>query len=152
MRFAITTVVHRPLVDVLELLSDPDHVRRWQPDLVALTRLDGEPGRVGSTARLDYDTDGRRFSLVETVVAREASGRTVCSYTTTGMAHTIDTRLDAVDTATTAVVTDHEIRLSGVGRLMMPVLARSLRTQAQQRLDDLRSSLEAGATPGEPRP
>ncbi|MET1051347.1 MAG: SRPBCC family protein [Mycetocola sp.] len=142
MKFASHIIVQRPVSDIAGRLADPDHPLAWQQDLVSITRLDGVPGAPGSTALYSYDDKGRSFELTETIESVSQAGTTAV-YEAPNLRHTITTTFTADGPASTVMTVENDLRLSGPAKLAGPLLAKSLRAQADAKLAGFKAWVEA---------
>lgn len=141
--FTQDVVVSRPLAEVVELLSDPEHAKHWQKELQSIEPLSGTPGQPGAKSKMSYESSsGRKFQLEETIVSSDLPTEAVSTYETSGMKHTVTSHLEALDASSTRVVMHNAMQLSGMAKLAGPILQKSLKEQIEQRSDDLKAYLE----------
>lgn len=89
MKFKCQVDIDLPRKKVIELFDNADNLKHWQDGFISFEHLTGEPGEVGSTARMMYDMNGRPMELIETITVKnfpdEFSGMYVHKHTTNSM-------------------------------------------------------------------
>ncbi len=145
MEFEQDIDIEKPIDEVTELLSDPDHVAHWHRDLVRIERVSGEPGSPGAKSVLHYDHKGRKFQLQETMLVHRLPEESVATYEAMGMKHTLTTRLEPIDDTRTRVKLHNHMELSGMAKLAFPMLSGSLQEQTDKRVLDLKRWAETGS-------
>jgi uncharacterized membrane protein len=89
MRFKCQVDIDLPREKVIELFDSVDNLKHWQDGFISFEHLTGEPGEVGSTARMMYEMNGRPMELIETVTVKnfpdEFSGTYVHKHMTNSM-------------------------------------------------------------------
>lgn len=127
MRFGWALDISRSLDDVMEVLADPYHPLRWQAGLVRIVPVEGQLGTQASVARYEFDLDGRRFELTETILADDLPNERVARYEGRGVVHTITNRFEPLEAEVTRLFTRHEGYLTGAARLLALPLRRPMR-------------------------
>lgn len=89
MKFKCQVDIDLPREKVIELFDSVDNLKHWQDGFISFEHLTGEPGEVGSTARMMYEMNGRPMELIETVTVKnfpdEFSGTYVHKHMTNSM-------------------------------------------------------------------
>ena len=67
MRYEMELEVDVPRERLVELFLDQDNLMKWQPDLLSVEVLSGEPGEVG-TKTMQVNRQGKRtLDIIETI-------------------------------------------------------------------------------------
>lgn len=85
MKYSLHIDIQRPRDNTVAIFDNPDHLPRWQPDLLELEPLVGIPGQPDSQMRLVYRMGKREMQMTETVVERQLPDRIAMRFETTGM-------------------------------------------------------------------
>ena len=85
MKYTCEIEVDLPRERVVELFDDRDNMAEWQHGLQSCEPLSGEPGRVGSTARLRFKMGKRDLEMIETITRRNLPDELVATYEVKGM-------------------------------------------------------------------
>ena len=64
MKYTCEILINLPRAKVIELFDNTENLQKWQPGLLSLTHLEGEPGEEGARSELVYE--GRKGDLVMT--------------------------------------------------------------------------------------
>ena len=68
MNYTLELQIKQPIDVVGELIGDPGLRQSWQPDLLGIEPVEGEPGKQGSTALLKYRMGKAVLEMKETIV------------------------------------------------------------------------------------
>lgn len=68
MKYTCEITIDKPRDHVSTLFQSPDHIKDWQPSLIRMTPINGEPGANGSQSSLVYEERGGEVELIETII------------------------------------------------------------------------------------
>ena len=71
MKYRTEVTINVPRERVIELFDSRENMYKWQEGLQSFEHLEGEPGQPGAKMKLDYDNNGRKIEMVETITARK---------------------------------------------------------------------------------
>jgi hypothetical protein len=80
MKYTLALEIDQPRDVVGELIGDPEKRGAWQPDLLGIEPLEGEPGKEGSTAIIKYRMGKAVLEMKETIVENRLPHQFVCTY------------------------------------------------------------------------
>lgn len=100
MKYSLHIDIQRPRDTTVEIFDNPDHLPKWQPDLLEMEPLAGIPGQPGSQVRLVYRMGKREMVMTETVVERQLPERIAMRFEATGMINHQVNRFEELDGVT----------------------------------------------------
>ncbi len=121
MRHVCEIEIEKPVDVVVRLFDDPDNMGKWMPGLRGFEHLSGEPGQPGSRSRLNFDINGRKLEMIETITVRDLPGEFSGTYEAPGVFNTITNSFEEIDGGTRWVA-ENEFRFSSLMMKMMSFL------------------------------
>lgn len=146
--FELRIVIIRPAEEVFEFLANLENDLQWRREWVAARKIsDGSPG-VGATFRLTGEMFGRQIPTVYEVIEYEPC-RTVAWKAVSGPFPLSFRRSFERGEGSTRVTIQYDIsEVRGFGKLVLSLLARSVRRQHEGDLRKLKDLIEARAFGG----
>ena len=141
MRYESEIIVNKPVAESWAFMDNPDTMHKWQPGLVSTEAVSGELGQVGSKMKMNFDDNGRKIELVETILER-GENFIHTSYDTSGVYNTIETRMSAVGEDQTKISMVSDFKFSGFFRFVAPLMRGSFKKQTQLNLTRLKDAIE----------
>jgi uncharacterized protein YndB with AHSA1/START domain len=140
----VETQIARPVHDVFAYATDPEKLSSWQTNTVSATREDDGPYGVGSRLLEVHRAPGGKEleSVVE--VVEYAPDRVFALEVKEGTPIHAHIWFDPADGGTRMRLRAHG-QLSGLMRIIEPLLARTLRKQFAQHVATLKQVLESSA-------
>lgn len=123
MQYSSEIIINLPRERVVELFDDGDSVKEWQPTLVEMEVISGEPGTVGSKTKLIYDEAGRKLTMIETLLERNLPESMTMTFEVKGLLgvwNKVHNTFEKIDNGKTRWVMENEFRFGG----LMAILAR----------------------------
>lgn len=71
MKFKLELILNKPRAEVWQALTKPSNMSKWQSSLTKSELLSGMQGQPGAVSKLTFEENGREFSLIEKVTARD---------------------------------------------------------------------------------
>ena len=110
--------INKPREKVIELFNNPDNMKKWQPDLISIDQISGEPRQVGAKAKLRYRMGKREFDMMETITVRDLPDEFGSSYQAPNVFNTFMNKFEAIDENTTKWLTETDYQFSGLMSIM----------------------------------
>ncbi|MFN1836129.1 SRPBCC family protein [Balneola sp. MJW-20] len=85
MKYKLEVDIDLPRNEVILLFDNPDNLSKWQEGLISFEQLEKTDDRVGSTAKLLYDMNGRRIEMKETITKYDLPDEFSGTYEADGM-------------------------------------------------------------------
>ena len=146
--FEVQEEIDRPVEGVFEYVSTVENEPEWHPAITESTQIDDEMAE-GARWKETYDTPFGITELHEECIAFESPNR--FGYETTnglfgGRVRTTESIFHfSEDDAGTRVTISGETQVQGVLRLLEPVFGRMVRSDLEDQLAELKSTLEESA-------
>ena len=131
---------------VWRIFDDPEHTRKWQPELKSKTLLSGEPDQVGAKYELVYDHNGRDMRVVSTLTEiRKFEVATTVLESDWGQT-TITYHFESISSNQTRWVLEIEYRFKGFYRLVAVFLRKNMLARGDEEMQRLKELVESVAT------
>ena len=131
-----TTKVARPVEDVFDLVADFARLTEWDPNVADVRLVEGEPLHPGVKFEVDVRFLGRTTTLLYELTAIDRNVR--AEYVATGNTARTHDRLDFEEVeGGTRINFRADVTLTGVGRLLRPVIKRVSRQQVADAMENL---------------
>lgn len=135
-----------PPAAVFAYLTEPDRRVTWQPNLLDLAPLTGEPGEVGATRMLFMGGEGRRWQEEETQLALEPASHWAVARDGPEAERRIEIRLEPDSDGAVQLIWRERVSYKALeNRLLAPLTVRNRRDRladALRRLADLAGRAE----------
>ena len=135
--------IELPIMSVVELFDNHDNLKKWQPGLMRIENIDGEPGQVGTRSRLFFKMGKREIEMIETVTKRDLPYEYFCTYRTKGVYNVVKNKFYPLSQFRTRFETENEFRFSGWMKLLGILMPGSFKRQTQKSLNDFKKFAES---------
>lgn len=144
MKFTCQVEINAPKLKVVELFDDPDNLKEWQDGFVSMEFIEGEPGAVGSKARMVYKSGRRQFELIETILTNKLPDEFEGEYVHKHMTNTMKNTFETLDNGNTLYsVFIHYSKFNGfMIKAMAFIFPGMFKKQTQKWLDQFKSFVE----------
>ena len=143
MKYQNSITVNVPLKRFIELLDNPENMKYWQKGLQSYEVLDGTPGAVGSTMRMNYLHGKREVSLLETITANNLPNEFSATYECKGVWNLVENHFTETPEGHTQWVSDSAFKFTGMMRIMSWFMPTSMfKKQSFQMLEDFKAFAE----------
>ena len=123
MRYELELEVGIPRERIVALMLDQANLMKWQPDLLRVEPLSGEPGAVGSKTLQVNRMGKRELEIVETVTVNDPPTALCATYESDDVWNSIDNRFHEAGEGTTRWVLVSEFRSTSIMMKLMTWLA-----------------------------
>ncbi|GAB3791853.1 SRPBCC family protein [Nocardioides ungokensis] len=142
--FAHTETVAASPEAVFAILDDTDRTPEWLSRCTGIDKLTEGPNQAGTKLRYHYQQGGRSGTMDGAIAAREAGRHLTMHFVDKTMDVTIDFRTAAMGEQT-SLTHEIDIRTHGFGKLLTPMIKRSLPKQTLDAMTRLKALAEAQA-------
>lgn len=118
MKYTLDIIIYLPTAQVTALFNNPDHMKKWQPELTSLELLDGNPGEEGAKSKLHYDTGKREVDMIETIIKNNLPEEMVATYETKGVTNTMSNKFESINESQTRWISENEFQFTGFMKLL----------------------------------
>ena len=146
MRYEIDMVIDAPRERVLAVMLDQSNLKKWQPDLIRMELLSGEPGEVG-TKTLQVNRQGKReLEIVETITVMNPPEEVCATYEAEPVWNLIENRFEALPNGNTHWTLVSEFRTTSIFMKLMTIFAsRMFKKQTRLFMARFKAFVEAAA-------
>jgi len=144
MQYTNEVTIDLPRERVVELFQDPEFAHRWQPGLLRIEAVSGEPGQAGSVAHMHYEEGGRKMTLKETITENNLPDEFVAVYEAPNVYNVSANRFYAVGEGQTRWVMENEFKFSGFMRIMAFFMRGSFPNRTQKDMESFKIAAETG--------
>ena len=145
--FTIETAIERPVGDVFAYVSDPGKLATWQTNTVSAVQESDGPFGLGTRVREVHRAPGGKELASVVEVSAFATDRTLALHVVEGTPIHVRITFEPIASGTLMRFQPHG-ELTGLMRLVEPLLAGTLRRQFAQHCGTLKSVLESPSPGG----
>jgi hypothetical protein len=147
MKYTLELEIDQPCDVVGELIGDPDKRTAWQPDLIGIDYLKGDPGKEGSTAIIKYRMGKAVLEMKETIVENRLPNQFVCTYETDKVRNLVVNDFEETPSGGTKWIFTSEFQCRGflkILTLLMPGTFRKQSLKYMHQFKDFAEGRQAG--------
>jgi hypothetical protein len=126
MRYQLEDEIDLPRARVVELLLDPQNLTKWQPDLLSVEQLAGEPGQVGAKSKQVNRQGKGELEIIETITVINHPGEFCATYEAGDVWNLIENRFYEVGATKTRWVLVSDFRTTNIMMKLMTLFAPSM--------------------------
>jgi uncharacterized protein YndB with AHSA1/START domain len=141
-RFEVSVDIARPLHEVWDYLTDPEHVPEWQSSAESSHQVSDGPMGVGTLLRDERRFMGRRATSEVEVSEYEPEHLFTLHGLSGPVRFTVRHRLSDLDGSGTRLAVEAEGDPGGLGRLMRPMIERAASHELKADFNRLKHKLE----------
>ncbi|MDO1500156.1 SRPBCC family protein [Winogradskyella maritima] len=147
MKYSSEIIIEQNLDYVIEKLDSRDNLKHWQKGLVKAEHISGTPGELGSKMKLEYDMDGRKMELIETVTKRNFPKEFHATYSTKGMHNHQENTFESTPEGFTKWISKNEfLPTSFFMRLMLVAMPGAFKKQSMVFMTNFKNFVENGTS------
>lgn len=135
MKYTCEVIMDQPVEKVAELLDNPDNLKHWQPELVSIEPISGEPGQQGSQAKLTYKLGKGQMVLIETILLRNFPSAFHVSYEAKNAHNQQKNYFTAINDHQTKWVSENDFKVGGFIKIIGWLMPGMFKKQSQKYLD-----------------
>lgn len=143
MKYTCEIIIDLPRNRVVELMNDPQNLKKWQPTLKHYEPISGEMGQPGAKMRLVYDMNGGEMEMVETVTARNLPDSLAMTFDANNVHNTVVNRFIDIGPNQTRWEMDSEFTFSGFMVIMALFMRGAFPKQTRQNMQLFKDFAEA---------
>jgi hypothetical protein len=144
MKYTCEIVIERPLKAVTALFTDPEEAKNWQPGLISMQPVSGEPGKEGAVSILKFRMGKRTVEMKETITVNRLPAEFHGRYEAQGVYNIVRNYFTEEAPGRTRYVCENEFRFSGfLMTLMGALLPGSFRKQSMEYLTRFKQLCES---------
>ena len=125
MKYTTELSILLPRETVIELFDSRENLYRWQPGLINLEALSGEPGKEGSQTRMVYEVRKGDLVMTETITRRNLPDEFHATYKAKGVYNEIYNYFTEPESGTTLWRIVSVFRFKGLMALMAPFMKKA---------------------------
>lgn len=142
MRYSVSIDINAPLHEVVARFDDPEKMKEWMTGLVRFETIEGEPGQVGSKAKLVFKMGKRDMEMIETITVRDLPARFEGYYEVKGVYNEVGNRFEAIDEQTTRYTSDQFFQFKGGMKVIGWLFPGMFKKQSMKYLEDFKAFVE----------
>ena len=144
MNYSLEIEINQPRDVVGELIGDPELRKAWQPELLGIEPLTGEPGKEGSTAKIKYRMGKAVLEMKETIVANRLPDLFISTYEADKTWNRVENTFEDTSTGGTKWTFATEFRFSGLMKIMAFLVPGLFRKQSLKYMKQFKDFAEGG--------
>ncbi len=144
MRYTIEIDIHKPLLEVADMLDNPENLKHWQPGFVSIEHRSGDPGSEGAVSVIKYKMGSREMVMTETITRRELPQYFDAKYETNMAYNEQQNEFIAIDDQTTRWVSHCYFKLHGVMKVIGWLMPGSFKKQSRIFMENFKAFVEEG--------
>ena len=142
MKYKTEVTINLSRERVLELFDNSDNMLKWQEGLIDYEYLSGEPGQPGAKMKLNYDMNGRKVEMIETITTRNFPDEFSGTYEASGVYNIMANYFHEEGLDKTRWVTVSEFQFSGMMKLIGFFMRGSFPKQTLKTMNDFKHFAE----------
>ena len=142
MQYTLETTIDLPRDRVVEMFEDRGNLQQWQPDLLQIEHLSGEPRQVGETSRLVYRMGRKQLEMVETIVVRNPPEEFSATYEAKGVWNRVDNRFIDLHDRRTQWSVESQFKCGGFMRIIALLMPGMFRKETRKYMQQFKQFAE----------
>ncbi|GAB4168590.1 MAG: hypothetical protein Kow00108_01740 [Calditrichia bacterium] len=142
MQYTLDIVIDLPRDRVIDLFDNPDNLKKWQPDLLSFTHLEGDPGQPGAKSLLKYRWGKKEMEMIETIVSRNLPDHFSGIYEAGGVWNKVSNKFEETEDGRTRWIVDNEFQFKGLYKLMGFFMPGSFKKQTLKYMHQFKAFAE----------
>ncbi|MFM1874314.1 MAG: hypothetical protein RL266_51 [Bacteroidota bacterium] len=129
MKFRSEIDIEKPLVELIELIQDPECTLKWLEGLRSVKHISGEYRQPGSKSRVVFDSPAGRLMITETVISNQLPDEYIIRYDGQGYISYSNYQFEKLSDARTRFIINQQIELKGALKLASGLLKGTVTRQ-----------------------
>ncbi len=142
MEYSLDIEINLPRDQVVALFRDQEKLSKWQPGLISIAPLSGEPEEVGAKTRLIHKMGTRKIEMVETVEVANLPDEMILVYEAKGVWNRCINRFVVLSAEQTLWNFETEFRCNGWMRVMVFLMPGLFKKQSRADLQHFKEFVE----------
>lgn len=145
LNYTLEIVINKPREEVAQKMADPKNMPHWQRGFISLEPMEGEPGKEGSTTKLNYKMGKREVEMIETILKNDLPREFNATFDANGVHNIQHNRFEEIDANTTKWVSESEFQFGNFVMKAMGWLAPgAFKKQSRKYIEDFKAFVEEG--------
>ena len=142
MKYTVSSIIEKPLEDVMGHFRDPDCLPKWMEGLQELKHISGEPGKVGAKSELHFIHKGKEMILHETILEENLPEQIKFSYVSPMGYSEVEMQFEKVSDNSTKQINNSYFELKGMMKIMGPLMKGMFKKQSMKYLNAFKDYAE----------
>ncbi|MCZ4696003.1 SRPBCC family protein [Ancylomarina euxinus] len=119
MKYEVEVDINLSREIVIRLFDNPANMKHWQPGLVSVEHLSGQPGEVGAKSKLYYKMGKREVVMIETITSKNLPSEFSGTYEAKGVWNHVQNYFIEINENKTVWKSVNEFRCTGFFKIMI---------------------------------
>lgn len=143
MKYTQNIIINKPINEVVELFDSVDNLYEWMEGLQSFEPLTGDPGEVGSTAKLVFKMGKRELEMIETITVKNLPAEFSGTYDAKGVHNIVRNFFEQVDENTTKHTSENEFQFKGFMKVIAFLMPGAFKKQSYKYLEAFKQFAES---------
>lgn len=135
MKYTQEIEINLPREKVIKLFDNPENMKEWQPELISLEHMSGDPGKEGAKSRLKYNMRNKEIEMIETITKRNLPEEFEGTYEANGVLNIVNNKFTQLSESKTKWISTNEFKLKGFMKLMGIFMPGAFKKQSYQYME-----------------
>lgn len=144
MKYATVVTIDAPREKVIEVMDNPDNLPKWLKGLKAYRTITGTPGEVGAVAAMNFDMDGRKIKMTETITEKDLPTLFKATYRAPGIYNEQENFFKELPNGKTEWESHSFYKFSGAMSLVSWALRSRMKKQSLEFMENFKYLVENG--------
>ena len=145
MKYTKEIIINLPLNKVIELFDSFDNLKKWQPGLINIQHISGEPGQAEAKTQLLYKMGKREIEMIETIVKRDLPKEFSATYEAKNVWNMVVNNFEELEQGKTKWITINEFKCKGFMAIMCALMPGAFKKQTYQHMKTFKEFAEKEA-------
>lgn len=143
MRYQLELDIDAPRQCVIDQFLEADNFLKWQPDIISLEPLSGEPRAIGSTTKQIYRMGKGELEMIETIVEPNPPFEFSATYEAGSVWNLVENQFVEAGESKTKWILESDFRSRGIMGLLAFVMPGMFKKQTMRHMNLFKDFVEA---------